>query len=226
MNTVTASAKTPTSARMRPRACGLAVHGAKANPLTGVAPVLIGRAQRAQRSGTSAALRYRVGCASATVAAASMTSTTAVSTTASAMTASTGAMTASTGAMAAATRPMAAAAMAGPIAATVAGTVSRRPVDVDVPIDVDVPVVPAVPAGAAAPAEPAPPGIAAPVPPRALPARSVPAEVPAAPDKLRLLHRRALGERIANGEATDAERRRGGDRERNDQGRRGGERQG
>src|SRR5271170_7812908 len=99
---------------MRPRACGLAVHGAKANPLSGIAPVLIERAQRAQRSGTSAALRYRVGCASATVAAAaSMTSTTAVSATASAMAASAGAMAAATGAMAAA----------------VAGAVGRRPVN-------------------------------------------------------------------------------------------------
>src|SRR5271163_4028179 len=83
----------------------------------GVAPVLIGRAQGAQRSGTSAALRYRVGCASATVAAAaSMTSTTAVSATA------TGAMTAAT----------------GPMTAAAAGAVGRRPVNV--PVDMHVPV--------------------------------------------------------------------------------------
>src|ERR1700691_3803840 len=106
------------------RACGLAVHGAKANPLTGVAPVLIGRAQRAQRSGTSAALRYRVGWASATVAAAaSMTSATA------------GSMPPAAGTMAAS---------AGPMAAAVAGAVGRRPVNVPVnmhvPVDMHVPV--------------------------------------------------------------------------------------
>jgi hypothetical protein len=82
-------------------------------------------------------------------------------------------------AMSATTMPATTGAMSasvpGPVTATVAGAMSRGPVDVDVPIHVDIPidvdvaVVPAVPACGAAPADPATPRVAAPVPAWAAP---------------------------------------------------------
>jgi hypothetical protein len=140
-----------------------------------------------------------------------------------------GTMTAAAGAMTASgPRPVAAAAMAGPIAATVAGTVSRRPVDVDVPIDLDVPidmdvpidhdvaVVPAMPTGAAAPADPAPPGKATPIPTWAAPARSVPAVVATTPEKSSLVDLRGLGQRGPRRECANVHRRLGGQGELSD----------
>jgi hypothetical protein len=80
-------------------------------------------------------------------------------------------------------------------------------INVDVAIDVDVAVVPATPAGGAAPAYSTRPRVAAPVPARASPGGAVPAVIPAAPDELRLLHRRAFGERSRRLECADADRR-------------------
>jgi hypothetical protein len=78
-------------------------------------------------------------------------------------------------------------------------------------------VAPAMPTGRAAPAEPASPRKAALVPARAAPRRIVPAVPPAAPNELRLFHRRAFGKRGWRRKRANAKRGLGGKGELGDQ---------